>query len=413
MDAMAFRPDDRVLRELPKTQATNIPGRPGWSGRATRPVIIGSYANMSDHFGAVDYVVFIAMLMISTAIGLFYAWKDRKTTNEDEFLRGGKTMSPLPVCISIMASFLPSTSFIGFPTVVYATGTMLWVLVIPAVLAAVLAAQVFIPVFYNMNLLSVNEYIHKRFQSHNLQIITNVSTLLAMIPFFGVELFAPSIALSIVTDMSITSITIYTSMGGLKGVVWTDFFQFTVMITGLLAVLIRGANVSGGMASAFQKAHTGGRIEFWNINFDIYSINSFWVLLTGYAVLFSGTFSTSQLQVQRAICMPSLSSAKKALYMAMPGYILMLSFTVLIGVVMYARYYDCDPMMTGRVARPDQLLPYFVLDIFEDDYPGLPGMFVACVFGSSEHLKELAFPRGNPNSLVETPTPLREIPFNH
>jgi Na+/proline symporter len=119
------------------------------------------------------------------------------------------------------------------------------------------------------------------------------------------------------------------------------------------------------------------------MNFDIYSINSFWVLLTGYAVLFSGTFSTSQLQVQRAICMPSLSSAKKALYMAMPGYISMLSFTVLIGVVMYARYYDCDPMMTGRVARPDQLLPYFVLDIFEDDYPGLPGMFVACVFGSS------------------------------
>ena len=43
---------------------------------------------MSEHFGAVDYVVFIAMLMISTAIGLYYAWKDRKTTNEDEFLRG-------------------------------------------------------------------------------------------------------------------------------------------------------------------------------------------------------------------------------------------------------------------------------------------------------------------------------------
>ena len=43
---------------------------------------------MSDHFGAVDYVVFIAMLMISTVIGLFYAWKDRKSTNEDEFLRG-------------------------------------------------------------------------------------------------------------------------------------------------------------------------------------------------------------------------------------------------------------------------------------------------------------------------------------
>ena len=43
---------------------------------------------MSDHFGAVDYLVLVAMLLMSTAIGLYFAWKDRKNTDEDEFLRG-------------------------------------------------------------------------------------------------------------------------------------------------------------------------------------------------------------------------------------------------------------------------------------------------------------------------------------
>lgn len=43
---------------------------------------------MSDYFGAVDYLVLILMLIISTCIGLFFAWKDRKNTDEDEFLRG-------------------------------------------------------------------------------------------------------------------------------------------------------------------------------------------------------------------------------------------------------------------------------------------------------------------------------------
>jgi Na+/proline symporter len=57
--------------------------------------------------------------------------------------------------------------------------------------------------------------------------------------------------------------------------------------------------------------------------------------------------------------------------------------TVVIGVVLYAKYYNCDPMLTGRVTRVDQLLPFFVLDIFENDYPGVPGLFVACIFGSS------------------------------
>ncbi|CAG2105751.1 unnamed protein product [Medioppia subpectinata] len=325
---------------------------------------------MSDHFGAVDYVVFIGMLMVSTIIGLYYAWKDRNNTDEDEFLRGGKHMSILPVTISIMASFLPSTAFIGFPTVVYATGTMLYFIIIPAILAAFIACELFIPY---------------------LQILANISALLCMIPFFGVELFAPSIALSIVTDMSITSsilvigfiVTIYTSLGGLKGVIWTDFFQFCVMIIGLMAVVIRGANISGGMANVFERAHAGGRIEFWNMDFDIYSTSSFWVMMLGFIVLYSGTFSTNQMQIQRVVCMPSLRAAKRALYFATPGYVLVIVLCLTTGVMMFARYYDCCPLVTGRVKRPDQMLPFFVLDIFEGDYPGLPGMFVALVFGSS------------------------------
>ncbi|CAG2122403.1 unnamed protein product, partial [Medioppia subpectinata] len=150
------------------------------------------------------------------------------------------------------------------------------------------------------------------------------------IPFFGVELFAPSIALSIVTDMSITSsiliigsvVTVYTSLGGLKGVIWTDFFQFSVMMFGLMAVVIRGANISGGMANVFERAHAGGRIEFWNMDFDIYSTNSFWIIILGWTVIYAGTFSTNQMQIQRIICMPSLGAAKKALYFATPGYVL-------------------------------------------------------------------------------------------
>ena len=119
------------------------------------------------------------------------------------------------------------------------------------------------------------------------------------------------------------------------------------------------------------------------MDFDIYAVNSFWGYFLGFGLLWMATFSTSQLQIQRAVCMPSLASAKKALYFAIPGYTIILSLVCLTGVVMYARFYDCDPMLTGRVTRPDQILPFFVLDIFEDNYKGLPGAFVSCIFGSS------------------------------
>ncbi|CAG2100033.1 unnamed protein product [Medioppia subpectinata] len=335
---------------------------------------------MSETFGAVDYIILVGMLMISTIIGFYYAWKDRNNKDENEFLRGGNKMSVAPVCISILASFLSSTGLIGIPTVVYFTGTQFWIVVIPAFLAATLACEVFIPIYYRMKLVSVNEYIYRRFSSQKLRVAANISVL-----------YAPSIALSIVTEMSITSsilimgliVTVYTSLGGLKGVIWTDFFQFAIMLFGLLAVVVRGANVSGGIAAAFDRAYIGGRIEFWNMDFNIYSSNSFWVMFFGFTVLWCGTLSTSQLQVQRSVCMPSLSAAKKALYFAIPGFMTMISLSAVMGVLMYAHYYDCDPMLTERVTRPDQLVPYFVLDIFSDSYPGMTGVFVACIFGSS------------------------------
>lgn len=90
-------------------------------------------------------------------------------------------MSIWPVCLSIMASFLPSTTIIGFPSVVYATGTQFWVIVLPAMFAGIIAAEIFIPVYYKMNLISVNEYLHQRFKSHTLQVIASVSTLFTMV----------------------------------------------------------------------------------------------------------------------------------------------------------------------------------------------------------------------------------------
>nr|XP_039271472.1 sodium-coupled monocarboxylate transporter 1-like isoform X2 [Styela clava] len=52
------------------------------------------------------------------------------------------------------------------------------------------------------------------------------------------------------------------------------------------------------------------------------------------------------------------------------------------GLIIYSRYSTCDPITQGCVAKRDQLFPYLVLDILHD-YPGVPGLFVACVFSGS------------------------------
>ena len=73
---------------------------------------------------------------------------------------------------------------------------------------------------------------------------------------------------------------------------------------------------------------------------------------------------------------------RSALYINMVGMMLLISCACLCGVALYAVYGDCDPLKLGLITSSDQLMPYFVMDHLKD-YPGVPGLFVACVFSAS------------------------------
>ena len=67
----------------------------------------------------------------------------------------------------------------------------------------------------------------------------------------------------------------------------------------------------------------------------------------------------------------------------MPGFILMLCLVCYMGLVIFANYHKCDPYRAGLIDRPDEILPFFVAQSLGNDYPGLPGLFVASVFSAS------------------------------
>lgn len=64
------------------------------------------------------------------------------------------------------------------------------------------------------------------------------------------------------------------------------------------------------------------------------------------------------------------------------GTMAFLSFSVIFGLIIFAKYYNCDPLSAGKVSEPDQLLPYYVMEIGRD-IPGLPGLFTASIFSAA------------------------------
>ncbi|ERE72139.1 sodium-coupled monocarboxylate transporter 2 [Cricetulus griseus] len=170
----------------------------------------------------------------------------------------------------------------------------------------------------------------------------------AFVVFFTSELFLPVFYRSGITStyeylqlrfnkpVRYAATVIYiVQTGGLKAVVWTDAFQMVVMIVGFLTVLIQGSSHAGGFHNVLEQARNGSRLNVVD-----------------------------------------------ALYCNLLGLWLIAVCAIFCGLIMYSNFKDCDPWTSGAISAPDQLMPYFVMEIFAT-MPGLPGLFVACAFSGT------------------------------
>jgi sodium-dependent multivitamin transporter 6 len=107
-----------------------------------------------------------------------------------------------------------------------------------------------------------------------------------------------------------------------------------------------------------------------------------WSLLIGGTMNSLATYGFNQTQVQRYMCIRTTSGAKKALFINAAGAALVILLSSFIGIILYAYYASCDPYTAGYVSDVDQIFPYFVMEVLSDK-PGLPGIFLACIFSGS------------------------------
>ncbi|XP_060696033.1 sodium-coupled monocarboxylate transporter 1 [Hemiscyllium ocellatum] len=336
-------------------------------------------------FSAWDYVVFVALLLISALVGIYHAVVGRGRESTEDFLLGSHQMSSVPVALSLTASFMSAVTMLGTPYDTYHFGAVNIYFAISYMLVVILSAEVFLPIFYRLGVTSSYEYLELRFNRW-VRLCGTILFMIQTILYTGIVIYAPALALNQVTNFNLwgsiisTGVvcTFYCTLGGLKAVVWTDVFQIVIMVIGLVAVIVQAIILKGGISKVLNTADHGGRLNFWNFDPNPFHRHTFWTIVIGGTFTWTGIYGVNQAQVQRYISCKTQTQAKVALYLNLVGLWIMLLCTVLSGLAMYSLYYDCDPWTSGQVTAPDQLMPYMVLDIL-GSYPGLPGLFVACI----------------------------------
>ncbi|XP_072338351.1 sodium/iodide cotransporter [Scyliorhinus torazame] len=341
-------------------------------------------------FSPWDYALFAVMLLISTGIGIFFAARhgDRQKKAGD-FFTGGRQMPAVPVGLSLSASFMSAVQVLGVPVEAYSYGAKFIQMCLGQTLNAVLTAYLFLPIFYRLRVTSTYEYLELRF-SKGVRLCGTIQFTAATVLYTGIVIYAPSLILNQVTGLNIwasllsTGIicTFYTTVGGMKAVVWTDVFQVIIMMSGFIAIMIRGTYLVGGTDRVWETAYNGSRINFGDFDPDPRRRYTFWTFVVGGTILWLSMYGVNQAQVQRYVSCKTESQARLAIFVNQLGLWMIVTSAATCGIIMFALYRGCDPVKAGHVSAPDQMMPYMVLDIFQR-YPGVPGLFLSAAFSGT------------------------------
>nr|KAF6482129.1 solute carrier family 5 member 5 [Molossus molossus] len=340
-------------------------------------------------FGAWDYGVFALMLLVSTGIGLWVGLARGGQRSAEDFFTGGRRLTALPVGLSLSASFMSAVQVLGVPSEAYRYGLKFLWMCLGQLLNSLLTAAFYLPVFYRLGLTSTYQYLELRF-SRTVQLCGTLQYLVATVLYTGIVIYAPALILNQVTGLDIWAsllstgaiCTFYTTVGGMKAVIWTDVFQVVVMLAGFCVVLVRGTMLVGGPRQVFKLAQNHSRINLMDFDPDPRSRYTFWTFVVGGTLVWLSMYGVNQAQVQRYVACHTEKQAKLALLINQVGLFLIVSTAAGCGIVMFTFYMDCDPILTGRISAPDQYMPLLVLDIFRN-LPGVPGLFLACAYSGT------------------------------
>ncbi|KAH8313670.1 hypothetical protein KR067_009996, partial [Drosophila pandora] len=361
---------------------------PARMSTATTMATAAAATSQDLRFGITDYVVFIVMLCASAGIGVYFGFFSKSKNTTEEYLRGGKKMQTLPIAISLVASQLSGIAIMSIPAESYTYGFNYLFVVLSMVVVVPILIYIIVPVFYENNVSNCYEYLEMRFNKRTRQLVTAtfVMNSFLMLPVY---MFIPSLAFSQVTGINIHLINImvssicifYTMLGGIKAVVWTDVVQGSIMLLSVVSVGVLGTIRTGGVSTVLDYASQGGRLNF-DFRLDPRIRMTFWSATMGGIFMWTGHIGLNQSCVQRIVSLPSYFHAKKSLIIAGIGFLIICLLNTVSGIIMFARYFGCDPLLAGLVSKPDKMMPFFVQDIM-GHLAGMPGIFISCVFSAA------------------------------
>jgi SSS family transporter len=356
------------------------------------PQIVGlRLKTETSAFGMTNWIVVLVYLAGMVGIGYYFMKREAASTTDDYF-RGGQRVPAWVAGLSIFATMLSALTFMGIPARAYKTDISWYLGQLPILLIIPLVVICYLPFFRKLDLTSAYEYLELRF-SFACRLFASLSFTAFHLGRIAIVLYLPALALATVSDIDVvTSILligvlclIYTVMGGIEAVVWTDAVQAIVLMAGaLLCFVLAVWQVDGGISGVAQIAIRDHKLweslEWKSLNVAE-GTNSVWILFLAFFFNSLVPYTASQDVVQRYVTTRDIGAAKKSLHltlwMSLSGGLLFF----LLGTAIYAFYQQHPERLDPALASTDSILPFY---IFHELPAGVSGLIIAAIFAAAQ-----------------------------
>ena len=334
-------------------------------------------------FGAANWIVMAVYLLALLAMGFYFS--KRENTTSDFFL-GGRRIPWWAAGLSIYGTMLSAITFMAIPYTTYRSNWLRildnWMIIPTCAVVAVLI----VPFYSRLRVTTAYEYLERRFNVV-LRLYGSVTFILMQIGRIGIVMLLPAMTLSVVMDVDVyTSVlimgvlcTIYTVMGGIEAVIWTDVLQVFVLLGGaIVSLVIICFNVPGGIGGIISTGMADSKLDMALMSWD-YTELALWVVLIGAPLTTMVSYTTDQAVVQRYLTTSDPKQARRSLLTTcvIVGPTSLIFFGM--GTALFA-FYKVSPHLLDPTVEAKAIFPFFILQNLP---AGVAGLVIAAVFAAS------------------------------
>ncbi|MHC4593372.1 MAG: sodium:solute symporter family transporter [Planctomycetota bacterium] len=339
---------------------------------------------MQASLSSLDIGILFLYCCVLIGMGVYYK---RKCRTAEQFMIADRSIPAWAAGLAVMSAYTSSISYIATPGKAFDSNwhPIIFSLCIPPV--AWLVCKYAVPYYRKMRLISVYSFLEARLGSWG-RVYAALAFVLYMIGRVAVILYLASLLLSTFVPWNIAVVIIiiglvtiiYTLLGGMEAVIWTDVMQSVIMIAGIgFCAVSLSLHVFSGPQPLIQAAIDNNKFSFGSWDLSL-SSRTIWVMIIYGVTENLRSLLADQNYVQKYCSVPTEREAKRSIWIAMLIYIPLTAVFLYIGTMLFTFYSQGSELAQAGITKGDEVFPHFIATQLP---MGLKGLIIAAIVAAA------------------------------